>query len=175
MLYLNILFIVVFSLYLYWIWGLLRALKSPAPYVPMRPEVVRALVALAEPKQGSIWVDLGSGDGRVLIEACRRYDVKGIGIERIGALRLLSRLTIWAFGLGKRIEIRRGDFFKTDLTKADVVSFYLLPVTSQELIPKLRRELRPGAQILYHRFPIPGIVAEEKNSELKLYRAVAPF
>lgn len=173
--YLDIVFIIIFGIYLYWFWGLLRALKSDAPYVPMGPAVVKAMVASANPKKGDLWIDLGSGDGRILIEACGRYGLRGLGIERIGSLRWLSKLIIWRSGLRDRIRIQGGDFFDHDLSEAAVVSLYLLPETHARLRDKLLHELRPGAQIITHRFPIQGLPPESEDMSFGLYVYRIPY
>lgn len=170
----DIIFILVFSGYLYWIWGLLRALKSDAPYVPMSDSAVRRMVELVPVADGVRWIDLGSGDGRVLIEAAKRYHIRGVGIERIGALRLWSRVRLRRAGV-RNVSIRSGDFFTEDLSNYDVVSFYLLPKTIAELMPKLKSELRPGARIVFHRFPAQGLQLEAEDSERKIYVARAPL
>ena len=175
MLYLDIIFIIIFSLYLFWLFGLIRALKSDAPFVPITRLVLESLVALVEPKPGDLWVDLGSGDGRVLIAACKRYDVRGLGIERISSLRMYSRLQIFRAGLQKKIKIKSGNFFNVDLSRADVVSFYLLPETSERLMIKLRRELKPGARIIFHRYGIPGLRLKHEDPVHKVYVAEAPL
>ena len=174
-LYVDIVFIVIFSTGLYWLFGLIRALGSDAPYVPMKQEIVERMVALAHAENGGTWFDLGSGDGRVLIAASRRYPVSGIGIERVQALRWYSRILIFFRGLTPRIRIRKADLFATDVSSASVVSFYLLPVGIEKLIPKLRRELKPGARILTHRFPLLGVAADLIDEEYKIYRATVPF
>lgn len=175
MLYLDITFIIIFSLYLYWLFGLIRALRSDAPYVPITRTVLESLVTMVEAKPNDVWIDLGSGDGRVLIAACKRYSVRGLGIERISSLRTYSRLRIFFAGLHKKIKISSGNFFKIDLSQADVVSFYLLPETSERLLVKLRAELKPGAQIVFHRYPIKGFTPQREDPERKLYWARAPF
>lgn len=171
----DIVFIIIFALYLYWIFGLLRALKSDAPYVPIKGKVLDSMITMADAKPGDVWIDLGSGDGRILIAAAKRYDIKGEGIEKAGPIRILSRVRIWATGLGKRIRVRPGNFFTIDMSHADIISFYLLPEAHEKLYHKLKKELKPGAKILYHRFPISGIHPDRIDRETEMYRAVAPF
>ena len=171
MLYLNIIFAIIISLYLYWLWGLLRAFRSDAPYVPMSRAVLERMMALVEPRAGDIWVDLGSGDGRVLIEAAKRFSVRGIGIERISALRTLARFKIILTGLRGSVRIKRGDFFTENISDANIVSFYLLPHTGARLMEKLRRELQPGSLVVFHRYPIQGIPLIKEDPECKIYVA----
>jgi cyclopropane fatty-acyl-phospholipid synthase-like methyltransferase len=140
----------------------------------MSDAAVTRLVELADVPRGASWIDLGSGDGKILIEAARRYGIKGVGIERIAPLRIWSRIKI-RLAHANDITIRSGDFFKEDLSKYDVVSFYLLPMTTEELLPKLQRELKPGALLLFHRYPVTGLVLEREDAELKIYVARAPL
>lgn len=170
----DIIFIFVFSGYLYWIWGLLRALKSDAPYVPMTDAVVQKMIDLADAPQGASWIDLGSGDGRVLIAAAKKFAIHGVGIERIGALRIWSRLRVWRAHV-RNVRIRSGDFFNEDLSNYAVVSFYLLPPAAERLFMKLQKELRPGTLVLFHRFPLKGLMLEREDAEKKIYIARAPL
>ncbi len=170
----DILFIIIFSAYLYWLWGLLRALNSDAPYVPMSRAVIERIVEMAQAKEGDFWIDLGSGDGRVLIAAAKYARIKGVGIERVAPLRLWSRLRILRAGV-KDITIRSGDFFKEDLSAYDVVTCYLLPTTMDRLVQKLEKELKPGALVLSHRFPLTGSILESEDTEHKIYAARAPL
>ncbi|MEK7584751.1 MAG: SAM-dependent methyltransferase [Patescibacteria group bacterium] len=168
--YLDLIFIPIFALYVYWIWGLLRALSSDAPYVPIRHEVLQRMLAMASPKPDAVWVDLGSGDGRILIEACRTFPtIRGVGIERIRPLRWYARLNILIAGLSRRLTIRGGDFFTADLSGADIVSFYLLPETNKRLISKLQKELKPGAQVIFHRHPVPGLQLAAEDTDYRIY------
>ncbi len=133
------------------------------------------MLALVNPKPGDLWIDLGSGDGRVLIAACKKYRMQGLGIERIAPLRLYSRLKVFLAGESRRIKIQSGDFFSYDLSTADIVSFYLLPEAAERLLAKLQKELKPGAQLIFHRYPIPGLVLTQENILNKLYLATAPL
>ncbi len=169
MLVLNIIFIVIFSLYLYWVYGLMRALGSDAPFVPITPTVLTRILSMVQPKPGDVWMDLGSGDGRILIEAAKRYDIRGIGIERVAPLRQWSRFLIWQNGLKKKITIESGDFFQRDLFDVDIVTFYLLPDTNARLIKKLKQEMKPGSLGISHRFVIPGVPVVAHDEEHAIY------
>ena len=100
--------------------------------------------------------DLGSGDGRIVIEAARKYGARGVGIELDPELNKTGDEE-----RPRRPESRtrsrfvRADFFKTDLSDATVVTLFLSPNINARLQPKLRRELKPGARIVSHRFPMP--------------------
>lgn len=171
MIFVDVFFTIILAAYCYWLWGLLAAFRSDAPYVPIRRAVLQRIMELVSPPAGALWIDLGSGDGRVLIAAVQKFGVKGIGIERVSALRQLARYKILVRGLLGKIRIRKGDFFATNLGNADVVSFYLLPETSAKLIDKLRAELRPGTILVFHRYPIEGLPLIAEDKAYKIYVA----
>jgi len=172
MLYVDIVFIIVLGLYLLFVIGMIRALSLDAPYVPIKSDVLKRMLDMVSPAANTIWIDLGSGDGRVLIEAVKKFNVRGIGIERIFIFRLYSRLKIFIAGLSKKIKIKSGDLFEKDLSSADIVSFYLLPKTNEKIVEKLKKELKPETRILYHRFPVPGIHVEKEDVERKIFVSV---
>lgn len=168
---LDIVFIVIFSSYLYWFWGLIRAFTSDAPYVPIQRAVLDRMMQLVPAQGKKIWIDLGSGDGRVVITAVKVFGCQGVGIEKVGALRILSRLNIFRSRLWSRIEIKKGNFFNTDLSRADVVSFYLLPEAGIKIVEKLKKELQPGSLIVFHRYQVPGLPLIAEDTEMKIYVA----
>jgi len=175
MLYLNLIFIVILLIYLPWLYGLIRSLKSGAPYVPIKPQPLKALVDLAQARSGDVWIDLGSGDGRILIAACQKYpNIRGIGIEKVFAFRVLSRLNILIKGLGRRIKIVSGDFFTANVSPANIISMYLLPATSAVLLQRFKTELRPGTKVVAHRYPPSGLNFLAQDDVNKVYLAVWP-
>ncbi|HVJ02210.1 MAG TPA: methyltransferase domain-containing protein [Sphingomonas sp.] len=121
-----------------------------APYVPTSPEVVEAMLDLAELKPGERLVDLGSGDGRIAIAAARR-GAEALGVELDPRLVRRARTLAEMAGEG-RARFLRADLFTVSLRDADVVTLYLLPDVNERLKPKLLHELRPGARVVSHAF-----------------------
>ncbi|MFN7427496.1 MAG: SAM-dependent methyltransferase [bacterium] len=136
-----------------------RALAQPveaapvagAPYVPTPWPVVRAMLELARVGDTDFVVDLGSGDGRVVIEAARSRGARGLGVEIEPDLVRSSNDEARQLGLSARVAFERRDLFETDLSQATVVTLYLLPRLLMELQPRLAR-LRPGTRIVSHDF-----------------------
>jgi len=126
--------------------------KKDVPYVPTPPEVVSAMVALAEVKSGDVVYDLGCGDGRIVIAAVRIAGVRGVCVdidpERIADSREKAR----AAGVEDRIRFVRGDLFAVPIADATVVMMYLLPDVNLRLRPRLQLELRPGTRVVSHAF-----------------------
>lgn len=125
-----------------------------APFVPLEPDVVERIMKMADVKKGDIFYDLGSGDGRNVIAAAQR-GAKAYGIEFDPFRVWYSRFCIFLFGLSGRAKIIRSDFFKIDLSKADVVTAYLLQETNDKLFPKLEKELKDGARVVGAAFNFP--------------------
>ncbi len=126
-----------------------------APFVPTSSERLRAVLARADLKKGQMLVELGSGDGRVIREAAEKYGVKGVGFEIHPMLVGYSRLRAVMKRL-KNIKYRRGNFYKADISKADVIFMFLLPKTLKKLRTKLTEESKKGALIISHGFKIEG-------------------
>ena len=130
---------------------------------------VRAMLTLAEVKPGDVVYDLGCGDGRVIVTAAREFGARAVGIELDPLRFLFCRARIGLMGLKGRVSVRLGDFFKQDLSGADVVTCYLLQETNKELAAKLRTELRPGTRIVSNTFTFADLEPEASVGKLHLY------
>ena len=121
-------------------------------YVPTPQSAVDAMLELARVTASDVVYDLGSGDGRIPITAAKKYGARGVGIE------IDSYYLRWAFdnlaraGVADRVVFLNQDLFESDIRPATVVTLFLLPRLNQQLIPKLKRELRPGARVVSHQF-----------------------
>lgn len=132
-------------------------------YVPTPPEVVDAMLALARVGPGDVVYDLGSGDGRIPIEAARRHGATGVGIELDPKLVRLAKAGAVAAGVASKVRFSKADIFKTNLSKASVVTLYLSPTTNLRLRDKLRRELAPGSRVVSHRFDMGDWKPDEER------------
>ncbi|MBX6393926.1 MAG: methyltransferase domain-containing protein [Burkholderiales bacterium] len=112
--------------------------------------LIERMLDMAEVKPGDYVMDLGSGDGRIPIAAAKR-GARAIGIEYNPDLVELSKRKAEAAGVADRTEFLKADLFETDLSKADVITMYLLPELNMKLRPKLL-ELKPGTRIVSHFF-----------------------
>ena len=124
-------------------------------YVPTPDAVVRAMLDVARVTSADVVYDLGSGDGRIVIEAARTYGARAVGIELDPELNKEATKNAQKAGVADKVTFVRADFFKTDLSEATVVTLFLSPNINARLQPKLRRELKPGSRIVSHRFPMP--------------------
>jgi SAM-dependent methyltransferase len=131
------------------------------PYVPTPLVVVEEMLKLAEVNRGDAVYDLGSGDGRMVIEAARIYGARAVGVERDAELVERSRSAALRAGVADRVQFIQDDLFNADLRAATVVTLYLLPQLLERLVPKLRAELPRGARIVSHDFPLESWPLEQ--------------
>jgi len=129
-----------------------RAPGQLAPFDPTPQEVVERMLALAAVKKNDVVYDLGSGDGRVVVTAAKKYGVRGVGFEIDPGLVKLARENVRKQGVGKLVEIRQQDFMNADLSPATVVTLYLSYDGNLALRPKLMRELKPSARVVSYTF-----------------------
>jgi SAM-dependent methyltransferase len=131
-----------------------RDLDSPyiAPFVTTPQEVVDRMLELAQVSPGDLLYDLGSGDGRIVITAAKRYGAKSVGFEIDPALVTLSRRNIREAGVEHLAEIRQEDVRKVDLSPASVVTMYLYPAANLRLRAVLMRQLKVGSRVVSHDF-----------------------
>lgn len=122
------------------------------PYVATPEPVVARMLALAEVGADDFVIDLGSGDGRIVIAAARDRGARALGVERDRALLAKARKNAAAAGVADRATFREQDLFETDLTRASVVTLFLNPRVNLELRPRLLESLRPGARVVSHIF-----------------------
>lgn len=120
------------------------------PYVPTPQAVVDRMLELARLKSGETVIDLGSGDGRIMIEAASKYGARGFGVEIDPRLVKLSNENALKAGVADRVQFLQQDLFKTDFHEANVLTLYLLPDVNLALRPKILAELKPGARVVSH-------------------------
>ena len=123
-----------------------------APFVPTPQEVVDRMLELAQVSQGDLLYDLGSGDGRIVITAARRYGAQAVGFEIDPALVTASKRNIKEAGLEALAEIREQDVRTVDLSPASVVTMYLYPGANLRLRAAIMRQLKPGSRVVSHDF-----------------------
>lgn len=122
------------------------------PYVPTPQTVVEEMLRIAQVNDKDVLYDLGSGDGRIVITAAQKYGISGVGVD-IDPQRIEeAKANAQKAGVSDRVEFRQEDLFKTDFSKATVVTLYLLPKINRQLRPRLLKELKPGTRIVSHQF-----------------------
>ncbi|HSD44224.1 MAG TPA: class I SAM-dependent methyltransferase [Burkholderiales bacterium] len=122
------------------------------PYVPTPHSIVESMLAFAQVGADDLVVDLGSGDGRIVIAAAKQFGARGLGIEIDRTLIAESQERARKEGVAGRVRFVARDLFEADLREATVLTLYLLPETNRKLVPKILAEMRPGARVVAHRF-----------------------
>jgi len=152
-------------------------IKLDVPYVPTPQETVHRMLEMAQPQPDEYLIDLGSGDGRFVIQAVTNWDVrKAVGVEidpeRVAEARENAR----AAGIEDRVEFEEGDLFDMDFTDADVLTMYLLESINLKLRPIILEEMRPGARVVSHVFDMGEWQPDEQvqMQSLNAYMWIVP-
>jgi cyclopropane fatty-acyl-phospholipid synthase-like methyltransferase len=131
------------------------------PFVPTPPEVVDRMLEVAQVKPGDVIYDLGSGDGRIIIRAAKRYGVKGVGIEIDNELVQKAKDNASREKVDHLVEFRLQDALTVDISPATVVTLYMLPEFNAKLRPIFEKQLKPGSRVVSHDFEIQGWVPDK--------------
>lgn len=126
------------------------------PYVPTPQIVVDEMLKMAHVTAKDFVVDLGSGDGRMILTAAKIFKASGLGVDIDSKLVELSNKTAKSQGLDERAKFIEQDMFKADIGKASVITLYVLPDFMEKLRPKLLKELKPGTRIVAHDYYMTG-------------------
>jgi cyclopropane fatty-acyl-phospholipid synthase-like methyltransferase len=130
--------------------------KSVSPYAATPDSVVEAMLKLASVGPRDYVIDLGSGDGRLVIAAAKQHGASGLGVDIDAKLVEIAKRFAARDGVQDRAQFVVQDLFETDVRAATVVTIYLLPTIMDRVGQKLRAELKPGTRIVVHDFPLPG-------------------
>lgn len=151
-------FIVIFAVIVIMIgamWVLIPAIYGLPP-ISTRPERIRKALEMANLQPNEIFYDLGSGHGRVIIMAAKEFGAKAIGIEAGPVQCAVAWVNALRNGVSSKVQIEAGNFFKSNISQADVVFAYLTSQYSSHLKEKLEKELHSGARVVTIAFDLPG-------------------
>jgi len=130
-----------------------HAQSSPGegvPYVQTPQAVVDKILDLAEVGPDDFLIDLGSGDGRIVITAAQKRGARGFGVELDSSLVEASNEAARKAGVGERARFFERDLFETDISQASVLTMYLLPEVNLQLRPRILAQLKPGTRVVSH-------------------------
>jgi SAM-dependent methyltransferase len=125
--------------------------ERDSPYVPSPPDVVERMLDLVGINPGEFVIDVGSGDGRIAIAAAQR-GARAHGVDLNPKLVAESKANAITAGVADRVTFEVRDLFETDLSKADVLTVYLLPLVNLDLRPRILDQMKPGARVVAHQF-----------------------
>jgi len=143
------------------------ALRKPDVfYVPTPQPVVEAMLKMANVTDKDVVYDLGCGDGRIPITAAQKYGARGVGID-IDPVRIKeANENAKAAGVTDKVKFLRQDLFESDISDATVVTLYLLPSLNEKLMPKLKKDLKPGTRIVSHAFDMGDAWPPDQKGEV---------
>jgi hypothetical protein len=139
-------------------------LKTGGPYVPTPQVVVDSMLRMANVTESDFVVDLGSGDGVIVLTAAKQYKASGMGVDIDADLVKLSNNSAQKLGVADRVRFLQQDVFKADLSRASVLTLYLLPGMMLNLRPKLFNELKPGVRVVSHDYHLGEWLPDDQIS-----------
>jgi len=148
--------------------AVLWSITFGAPFVPVPDDRLAGLLRLADLKPGEVFFDLGSGDGRVLIEAARR-GARAEGWEINPYLCLWTALAARLAGVGGRVKVHWMSYDFAPYEQADVIAMYLLPSQMKSFEPRLRGRMRSGSRVVAASFKFPTWPPAGEDSGSRLY------
>ena len=140
-----------------------------APWHPISRRDLKRALDFCDAKAGERLVDLGSGDGRVLIAAAKEYDLIGTGIEIDPIKVWLANLRVRWAGVQDKVKIVQANIFDTDYGAADILFIYLTHQALDKLFPDILEQLKPNVKILCYRFCIQGMTPDKVNADKTLF------
>lgn len=162
---LLILVLITLAIFVWLIWPL----AIGAQWVPTSRKVVRKMLEIADIQQDDVLIDLGSGDGRIIMTAAQEYKSKAIGIEADPIRLIWSRFIIRYRGLSDNVKVIWGNFFEKELSEATIVTVYQNLETNQKLKYKFEKELKPGSRVVSHSFTFDGWEPKKVDTESQIY------
>ncbi|MCH8044554.1 MAG: methyltransferase domain-containing protein [Planctomycetes bacterium] len=156
--------------------------KPDVVYVPTPHDVVDKMLKLAKVTKKDVVYDLGCGDGRIVVTAARKIGCRGIGFEIDPDRIKESNENVKKYDVGQLVQIKNQNIFDTDLSKASVITLYLLPRLNKRLVPQFEK-MKPGSRIVSHAYDMPGIKPDktitvksrEDNTTHKIYLWTIPL
>jgi SAM-dependent methyltransferase len=139
-------------------------IEHKPPFITTPPEVVEQMLSMAGTGPADLVVDLGSGDGRIVIAAAQTFGARGLGIELDAGLVARSRENAIAAKVGDKVAFVQGDVLVADISGATVVTVYLLPGLMGRLQSRFISELRPGTRIVSHEFTMAGWLPDRSQT-----------
>ena len=136
--------------------GIPKYTDGEVPFVPTPPEVIDRMFEIARVGKDDLLYDLGSGDGRIVIAAARRFGIRAVGIEIDPELVEKARSAAFREKVHELVDFRRQDALTVDVSRATVVTLYMLPDFNARLRSIFDKQLKPGARVVSHDFPIEG-------------------
>lgn len=144
------------------------ALLFGGPYAPAAHNRIATMIALTKPKKGEKMVDLGSGDGRIVIEFAK-LGIESHGYEINPILVLWSKLKIRQAGVSHKAFIHFKDYWLLDFSKFNIVAFFVSPLVVGRVKNKVKKEMKSGSRAVSNSFKLPGLKHKKEENKVYLY------
>ena len=162
-----------------WVWAIIISISAFGVFViwsaplgagwePTSRKRVRRMLEMSGAGPSDVVYDLGSGDGRVVVEAARTYHAKAVGVEADPLRVLFSRLIVSLLHLKGQVRVIWGNFFHVNLSEATIVTLFLSQGANRKLEPKLMAELKPGTRVVSHVWTFDGWTPVSKDADQNL-------
>ena len=161
--------LVSFSLILIFVIWIIWSDIIGAGFEPTSRKYVRRMLEMAQVTNNDLVYDLGSGDGRIVMEAARKCDARAVGIEADPIRYIWSKIKVLLWGMQKKVTITWGNFFREDLSRATVVTLFLSQKANQKLKQKLQCELKPGTRVVTYYWSFNGWEPVQTDKEKRIY------
>jgi Ribosomal protein L11 methyltransferase (PrmA) len=138
--------------------------RLDVPYVPTPQEVVDRMLALGKIRAGEFHMDLGSGDGRIAVTAAAKFGARAFGVDLNPVRVNEARENAKKANVGHLATFEVRNLYQTDISKADIVTMYLLPSVNLDLRPRVLSEMSPGTRIVSHAFDMGDWEPDVKES-----------
>ncbi len=145
------------------------------PYVPTHRQAVEAMLELAKVTEKDYVIDLGCGDGRIVVIAAKKYKARGLGVDLDPRRVRESKRNATKAGVTDLVEFRKADVMDTDVRQASVVTLFLLESVNVRLRPRLFAQLKPGTRVVSNSFHMRDWKPDQKNRNPKAYSKVIYF
>ncbi len=161
-----LIFIIVIPVIIIWI---MWTAVIGAGFEPTSKRKVKEMLEMVKISPQDIVYDLGSGDGRIVFEAVKKYDARAVGIEADPIRFLWSRMYLFFYRLQNRCQIKWGNFFNHNIGEATVVTLFLGDRANQQLKEKLVTELKPGTRVISYVWTFDGWEPTRVNYKDRIY------
>lgn len=139
-------------------------MAGDVPYVPTPWKVIDTMLGMAKLTPSDFIIDLGSGDGRIVVTAAKRHGVRGFGVDLDPNLVNTARREAERQGVAGRVRFLAQNIFITDISEASVVTMYLLPKVNLQMRERLFSQLKPGTRIVSHDFDMGNWKPDERTT-----------
>lgn len=163
----SILFIIIYLLVLGYLVYMAYSMISGAPFVPTKMEKVKKMIEMSGLKKGQKMIDLGSGDGRIIIEASKT-GAECTGVEISPFLYWWSKRKANLKGI-KNVKFLRDTLWNVNLGEFDLITIYFIPHRMRKLHRKIKKEMKPGSRIVSYAFTFPDWKPIRKYDNIYLY------